>query len=94
MTIWAGEEGGSFGVVEACAVVVNVVALVLAMVGAGNNVYGGGDVTMGEFLIWLSSLVSSLSDSSNGAFSGSLNGGKSSSTGKGSLASLRTSSRL
>ena len=51
---------------------------------------------MGEFLMWLSSLSlsGSLSDSSDKAFSGSSNGGKSSSTGDGSLASLRTSSRL
>ena len=76
-------------------VVVSVVALVLAIVGVGNNVYGGGDVTTGEFLIWLSSLSSSvsLSELSDGAFSGSSNGGKSSSTGDGSLASLRTSSK-
>ena len=75
--------------------VVSVVALVLAIVGVGNNVYGGGDVTIGEFLIWLSSLSSfdSLSELSDGAFSGSSNGGKSSSTGDGSLVSLRTSSR-
>ena len=95
MTIWEGEEGGGLGVVEVCVVVVNVVALVLA-IADGRNVYGGGDVTMGEFLIWLSSLLSSglLSDSSDGAFSGSLNGGNTSfSTGEGSLASLRTSSR-
>ena len=77
-------------------VVVSVVALVLAMVNVGRNVYGGGDVTMGELLILLPSL--SLSDSSSelsdGAFSGSSNGGKaSSSTGKGSLVSLRTSSK-
>ena len=81
--------------VEVCAVVV-VVVLVLAMVGVGRNVYGGGDVTMGEFLIWLSSLSlsGSLSESSDGAFSGSSNGGNaSSSTSEGSLASLRTSSR-
>ena len=77
-------------------VVVSVVALVLAIVGVGNNVYGGGDVTTGEFLIWLSSLSSSvsLSELSDGAFSGSSNGGKSSSTGDGSLVSLRTSSKL
>ena len=76
-------------------VVVSVVALVLAMVGVGNNVYGGGDVMIGEFLIWLSSLSSSGSSSelSDGAFSGSSKGGKSSSTGDGSLVSLRTSSR-
>ena len=74
--------------------VVRVVALVLAMVSVGRNVYGGGDVTIGEFLIWsFSLLTSSLSDTSEGAFSGSSNGGKSSSTGDGSLASLRTSSR-
>ena len=74
--------------------VVKIVALVLAMVSVGRNVYGGGDVTMGEFLIWLSLLSSgSLSDSSDGAFSGFSNGGKSSSTGEGSLVSLRTSSR-
>ena len=73
--------------------VVSVIALVLAIV--GNNVYGGGAVTMGEFLIWSSSLSSSVSSSElfDGAFSGSSNGGKSSSTGDGSLASLRTSSR-
>ena len=96
MTIWAGEEGDGFGAVEACVVVVNVVALVLAIVGAGRNVYGGGDATTGEFLIWLSLLSSSgsLSELSDGTFSGSSNGGKSSSsTGKGSLVSLRTSSR-
>ena len=54
--------------VEACVVVVNVVALVLAIV--GSSVYGGGDVTMGEFLIWLSLLLSSGSSSelSDGAF--------------------------
>ena len=76
-------------------VVVSVVALILAIVGVGNNVYGGGDVTTGEFLIWLSSLSSSvsLSELSDGAFSGSSNGGKSSSTGDGSLVSLRTSSK-
>ena len=93
MTIWDGEEGGGFGVVEVCVVVVSVVALVLATV--GSNVYGGGDVTIGEFLIWLSSLSSSGSSSelSDGAFSGSSNGGNSSSTGDGSLASLRTSSK-
>ena len=75
--------------------VVNVVALVLAMVGTGNKVYGGGDVTTGEFLIWLSSLslFDSLSECSDGASSGSSNGGKSSLTGDGSLVSLRTSSR-
>ena len=75
--------------------VVNVVALVLAMTGAGSRVYGGGDVTIGEFLIWLSSLSSSdsLSELFDGAFSGSSNGGKSSSTGDGSLVSLRTSSK-
>ena len=93
MTIWLGEEGGGFGAVEAC-IVVNVVALVLAMV-VGSSVYGGGDVMIGEFLIWWSSLLSfsSLSESSDGAFSGSSNGGKSSSTSEGSLVSLRTSSR-
>ena len=42
---------GGFGMVEACAVVVKVVALVLAMVDAGKNVYRGGAATMGEFLI-------------------------------------------
>ena len=96
VTIWDGEDDDGFGAVEACAVVVNVVALVLAMVDMGSSMYGGGDVTMGEFLIWLSSLSSSgsLSESSDRAFSGSLNDGKSSSTGEGSLASLRTSSRL
>ena len=75
--------------------VVNVVALVLAMVDVGKNVYGGSNVMTGEFQIWLSSLLSfgSLSESSDGAFSGSSNGGKSSFTGDGSLASLRTSSR-
>ena len=77
--------------------VINVVALVLAMVDVGRNVYRGGDATMGEYLIWLSSLSSfgSLSKLSDGAFSGSgsSNGGKSSSTGEGSLVSLRTSSR-
>ena len=75
--------------------VVNVVALVLAMTDAGNRVYGGGDVTIGEFLIWLSLLSSSdsLSELFDGAFSGSSNGKKSSSTGDGSLVSLRTSSR-
>ena len=94
MTIWDGEEGGGLEVVEAYAIVVKVVALVLAMVCTGRNVYGGGDVTIGEFLIWLSSLSSGLlSDSSDGTLSGSSNGGKSSSTGEGSLASLRTSSR-
>ena len=94
MTIWLGEEGGGFGVVEVCVVVVEVVVLMLAIV--GKNVYGGGDVTMGEFLIWRSLLSSSGSSSelSDGAFSGSSNGGKSSSsTGEGSLVSLRTSSR-
>ena len=75
--------------------VISVVALVLAMIGVGNTVYGGGDVTMGEFLICLSSLSSLLSsESSDGAFSGCLKGRKSSSTGEGSLASLRTSARL
>ena len=76
-------------------VVVNVVALVLAMTGTGNRVYGGGDVTIGEFLIWSPSLSSSdsLSELFDGAFSGSSNGGKSSSTGDGSLVSLRTSSK-
>ena len=54
-------EGGSFGVVVACVVVVSVVALVLAMVVVGSKVYGGGDVTTREFLIWSSLL--SLSDS-------------------------------
>ena len=44
-------EGGGFGVVEVCVVVVSVVALVLAMVDVGSKVYGGGDVTTGEFLI-------------------------------------------
>ena len=88
-------EGGGFGAVEVCVVVVNVVALVLAMVDVGRKVYGGGEVTTGEFLIWLSSLSSfdSLSELSDGAFSGSSNGGKSSSSGDGSLASLRTSSK-
>ena len=87
-------EGGGFGAVEVC-VVVNVVALVLAMVDTGSAVYGGGAVTTGEFLIWLSSLLSSdlLSELSDGASFGSSNGGKSSSTGDGSLASLRVSSR-
>ena len=33
-----------------CAAVV-VAVLVLAMVGVGKNVYGGGDVMTGEFLI-------------------------------------------
>ena len=86
-----------FGAVVACVVVVSVVALVLAMVDAGRNVYGGGAVTTGEFLIWLSSsslsLSDSLADTSDGAFSGSSKGGNSSSTGDGSLVSLRTSSR-
>ena len=70
-------------------VVVNVVALVLAMVGVGSSVYGGGDVTIGELLICLSSLPSSdsLSELSDRASSGSSNGGKSSSTGDSSLAS-------
>ena len=78
---------------EAWVVVVNVVALVLAMV--GNSVYGGGDVTTGEFLIWSSSLSlsDSLSELSDRAFSGSSNGGKFSFTGDGSLVSWRTSSR-
>ena len=81
--------------VVAWVVVVSVVALVLAMVGTGRKVYGGGDVTTGEFLIWLSSLSSSdsLSEWFDEAFSGSSNGGNSSSTGDGSLASLRTSSK-
>ena len=72
-----------------------VAVLELAMVDVGRNVYGGGKVTIGEFRIWLSSLSSgSLSDLSDGVFLGSLNGGKSSSsTGEGSLVSLRTSSR-
>ena len=75
--------------------VVCVVVLVLAMVDAGKNVYRGGDVTMGEFLIWLSSLSSRSSlELSDGAFSGSSNGGKSSSTGKGSLISWRTLAKL
>ena len=88
-------EGGGFGAAEDCAVDVSVVALVLAMVGAGNKVYGGGADTTGEFLIWLSLLLSSDSSSelSDGGFSGSSNGGNSSSTGDGSFASLRTSSR-
>ena len=76
--------------------VVSVVALVLAIVDTGRIVYGGGAVATGEFLIWLSSSLSSsdsLADSSNGTFSGSSKGGKSSSTGDGSLVSLRTSSR-
>ena len=87
-------EGGGFGALVVWVVVVSVVALVLAMV-TGSSVYGGGDVTIGEFLICLSSLLSSdsLSELSVGAFSGSLNGGKSSSTGNGSFASLRTSSK-
>ena len=38
VTIWLGEEGGGFGAVEAC-IVVNMVALVLAMV-VGSSVYG------------------------------------------------------
>ena len=86
---------GAFEGVEVCVVVVNVVALVLAMVDVGSSVYGGGDVMIGEFLIWSSSLSSfdSLSELSDGAFSGSSNGGKSLSTGDGSLVSLRTSSR-
>ena len=66
----------------------------LAMVGAGRNVYGGGDVTMGEFLIWMfSSLFGSLSESSDGAFSGSSKGGKFSLMGNGSLISWRTSAK-
>ena len=75
--------------------VVSVVALVLAMTVVGNMVYGGGDAMIGEFLIWSFSLSSSdsLSEWSDGAFSGSSNGGKSSSTGDGSLVSLRTSSK-
>ena len=93
--MWDGVEGGGFGAVVACVVVVSVVALVLAMVDAGRNVYGGGAVATGEFLIWLSSssLSDSLVDTSDGAFSGSSKGGNSSSTGDGSLVSLRTSSR-
>ena len=85
-------EGGGFGAVEVC-VVVNVVALVLAMVNSA--AYGGGAVTTGEFLIWLSSLLlsDSLSELSDRTSFGSSNGGKSSSTGDGSLASLRVSSR-
>ena len=88
-------DGGGFGAAGVC-VVVNVVALVLAMAVVGKKVYGGGAVTTGEFLIWsLSSLLSldSLSEWSDGTFSGSSNGGKSSSTGDGSLVSLRTSSK-
>ena len=86
---------GGFEGAEVCVVVVSVVALVLAMVCIGSSVYGGGDVTIGEFLIWSSSLSlsDSLSELSDGAFSGSSNGGKSSSTGDGSFASLRTSSK-
>ena len=74
--------------------VVSVVALVPAIVGTGSNVYRGGDVTMGEFLICLSSL-SSLSSlkSSDGVFSGCSKGGKSLLTGEGPLASLRTSAK-
>ena len=87
-------EGGGFGAVVACVVVVNVVALVLAIVDVGRYVYGGGAVATGEFLIWLSLLSSdSSADSSDGSFSGSSKGGKSSLTGGGSLVSLRTSSR-
>ena len=80
---------------EVCVVVVNVVALVLAMTDVSNRVYGGGDVTTGEFLIWLSSLSLSTSSSelSDGFSSGSSNGGKSSSTGEDPLVSLRTSSK-
>ena len=49
---------------------------------------------MEEFLIWLSSSFSkSSSESSDGAFSGSSKGGKSSFTGKGPLASWRTSAK-
>ena len=89
-------EGGGFGAVVVCVVVVSIVALVLAMVDAGRIVYRGGAVVTGEFLIWLFPSLSSfdsLADSSDGTFSGSSKGGKFSSTGDGSLVSLRTSSK-
>ena len=67
----------------------------LAIVTVGCNVYGGGEVTIGECLIWVASLSSgSLSESSDGYFSGSSKDGKPSSTDKGCLISWRTSARL